>query len=376
MLSTGDLQNYLRKLQTELRLIKFRDVDYKSLQAGNPCELLKIYHYVFLDFNPLFAKNLLDKCNCDFYGKTDSHFIDTMYKALRDHFSYKPPVTKEQFFITGFAERKLQMACDVIALVRQQCKEINLIQQQQQQKRSGASSARLTNGDREKKRISSSTQSPLGANVFHPLRDMGLETSKKIDHDIDEFASIQKYHENHHLTMPKQQHIENWLDGSEFESSTHPQKQPQLNEPIPVSIISRLEEQIQMLKVKVEDINARLENVTSILQETHSGNNLSSSADISNFNARLVIVENELSMLRRKTPQNNENRVNVIEPRQKQTFVPQGILVDSDEDENIVKSYAVEESTEDFDIVERARSLLENADQCNRDLLKKIQTKS
>ncbi|CAF4132190.1 unnamed protein product, partial [Rotaria magnacalcarata] len=72
----------------------------------------------------------------------------------------------------------------------------------------------------------------------------------------------------------------------------------------------------------------------------------------------------------------NENRVNVIEPRQKQTFVPQGILVDSDEDENMVKSYAVEESTEDFDIVERARSLLENADQCNRDLLNKIQTKS
>lgn len=51
------------------------------LQTGNPCELLKIYHYVFLDYNPLFAKSLLDKCNCDFYGKTDSHFIDAMYKV-------------------------------------------------------------------------------------------------------------------------------------------------------------------------------------------------------------------------------------------------------------------------------------------------------
>lgn len=30
-MSTGDLQNHLRKLQTELRSIKFRDVDYKSL---------------------------------------------------------------------------------------------------------------------------------------------------------------------------------------------------------------------------------------------------------------------------------------------------------------------------------------------------------
>jgi hypothetical protein len=36
--------------------------------------------------------------------------------------------------------------------------------------------------------------------------------------------------------------------------------------------INRLEEQIQILRVKVEDINARLENVTSILQETHPGN--------------------------------------------------------------------------------------------------------
>ncbi len=97
MLSTGDIQNYLRKLQTELRFIKIRDVDYKllvlllciliilcfftRLQTGNSCELLKIYHYLFLDYNPLFAKTLLDKCKCDFFGKTDSHFIETMYKV-------------------------------------------------------------------------------------------------------------------------------------------------------------------------------------------------------------------------------------------------------------------------------------------------------
>ncbi len=45
-----------------------------------------------------------------------------------------------------------------------------------------------------------------------------------------------------------------------------------MNEPTTAMTINRLEEQIQMLKVKVEDINARLENVTSILQETHPGN--------------------------------------------------------------------------------------------------------
>ncbi len=92
----------------------------------------------------------------------------------------------------------------------------------------------------------------------------------KKDHDIDEFASNEQHHENRHLTMPKQQHIENWLDGSEFESSGFVNHGNQM-EPISIMTINRLEEQIQMLKVKVEDINARLENVTSILQETHPG---------------------------------------------------------------------------------------------------------
>jgi len=141
---------------------------------------------------------------------------------------------------------------------------------------------------------------------------MGLEITHKKNHDVDEFTSI-------HLPIPKQQHIENWLDGSEFEPSckeffnifsfdifvmrilANHGNHMEFNEPITAMTINRLEEQIQMLKVKVEDINARLENVTSILHETHPG--ILSSSDVSNFNARLVIVENELAMLRRKTPQ-------------------------------------------------------------------------
>jgi hypothetical protein len=66
---------------------------------------------------------------------------------------------------------------------------------------------------------SESLEQAHSSNNFHPLRDMGLETTNKKDHDIDEFTSIQHHHANQHLTMPKQQHIENWLDGSEFEPS-------------------------------------------------------------------------------------------------------------------------------------------------------------
>ena len=106
--------------------------------------------------------------------------------------------------------------------------------------------------------------------TYQPLRDMGLHTSNKSNHDHEEFGSIQQ----HHLTMPKQQHIENWLDGSEFEPSmgAHHGNHGEFHEPITAMTIHRLEEQIQLLRVKVEDINARLENVTSILQETHPGN--------------------------------------------------------------------------------------------------------
>jgi len=69
--------------------------------------------------------------------------------------------------------------------------------------------------------------------------------------------------------------------------------------------INHLEEQIQILKVKIEDINDRLNNIISILQDTHLGdtNFSKTSSDIINFNARLIIVENELSILRKKSSQ-------------------------------------------------------------------------
>jgi len=55
---------------------------FYRLQTGNSSEFLKIYRYLFIDYNLLFAKNLLDKYNCNFAGKNDQNFIDTMYKVI------------------------------------------------------------------------------------------------------------------------------------------------------------------------------------------------------------------------------------------------------------------------------------------------------
>ena len=62
------------------------------------------------------------------------------------------------------------------------------------------------------------------------------------------------------------------------------------SESITAMTINRLEEQIQMLKVKVEDINARLENVTSILQETHHAGNVPIFSETSSSSMRFFCV--------------------------------------------------------------------------------------
>ena len=38
---------------------------------------------------------------------------------MRDMFSYKPLITKEQFFNAGFAERKIIMCAEVIQMIRE-----------------------------------------------------------------------------------------------------------------------------------------------------------------------------------------------------------------------------------------------------------------
>ncbi|CAF1489529.1 unnamed protein product [Didymodactylos carnosus] len=336
MSSTGDVQNCLRKLQTELRLIKFRDVDYKSLKCGNPCELLKIYHYVFLDYSPAFAKKLLSKCNCELYAKTDSGFIDSMYKALRDYFNYKPSLTKDQFFTTGFAERKLQMACDIISMIKNECKDTS---QQQSQHIKRPVSTLVKTFDKDDKYSKAVSTSQQQFPTFYPLRDMGLEMNDNVNQQLQQQYAVNNEQdhgqENQLLTLPQQKRIENWLNLSQFDHENNVINKEsvacQTDTVNNLTTISRLEEQIKILKTKLEDVYSRLDNVTLLLQ----GKNLSSS-DIPNFNARLIIIENELALLKNKTPldsithfQNTNNVENKVIVESKKTLrpcVPQGIL--------------------------------------------------
>ncbi|XP_008300003.1 centrosomal protein of 44 kDa [Stegastes partitus] len=119
MLSTGDVQGCLRKLETLLRLIKYPGhVDYDGLSKGDPSAFLPIVSFTLNSFSPLFAEELMAS-GLELTGKTDLRFTDALYKALRDIFHYKPVLTKQQFLQWGFSQRKISVLCDIINLVMQ-----------------------------------------------------------------------------------------------------------------------------------------------------------------------------------------------------------------------------------------------------------------
>ncbi|KAJ6668650.1 hypothetical protein lerEdw1_012132 [Lerista edwardsae] len=123
-MATGDLKGNLRKIEQGLRLLNYpRDVDYPGLAKGNPSAFLPIINYCFTSFST-YVTELLVESDVELMGKNDLRFIDAIYKLLRDQFHYKPVVSKQQFLQYGFAERKIQIVCDIISLVYKRHKDL------------------------------------------------------------------------------------------------------------------------------------------------------------------------------------------------------------------------------------------------------------
>ncbi|NXC34311.1 CEP44 protein, partial [Campylorhamphus procurvoides] len=124
-MATGDINGSLRKIEQGLRLLSYpRDVDYTVLVKGDPAAFLPIINYCFTSFSTCIAE-LLVKCDVELTAKSDLRFIEAVYKFLRDQFQYKPILTKEQFLQFGFAERKMQIVCDIINCVVKKHKELS-----------------------------------------------------------------------------------------------------------------------------------------------------------------------------------------------------------------------------------------------------------
>ncbi|MCI4376042.1 hypothetical protein PGIGA_G00183490 [Pangasianodon gigas] len=123
-MATGDVKGSLRKLQASLRSVKYpRDVDYPGLAKGDPLCCLPIVSYAFTSFSTAVAEHLVE-LGIELTGKNDLSFMESVYKVLRDLFSYKPLLTKQQFLQFGFAERKIALLCDIIGFVLDKHKQL------------------------------------------------------------------------------------------------------------------------------------------------------------------------------------------------------------------------------------------------------------
>uniref|UniRef100_A0A8C5RSV8 Centrosomal protein of 44 kDa n=1 Tax=Laticauda laticaudata TaxID=8630 RepID=A0A8C5RSV8_LATLA len=136
-MATGDLKGNLHKIEQKLRVINYpSDVDYMGLAKGDPSVYLSIISYCFTSFSTYIAELVMES-GMELTAKNDSRFVDAMYKLLRDQFQYKPVLSKQQFLQYGFAERKIQIVCDIISYIYKRHKEfsyMNKIKSQSEKK--------------------------------------------------------------------------------------------------------------------------------------------------------------------------------------------------------------------------------------------------
>nr|XP_016847976.1 PREDICTED: centrosomal protein of 44 kDa isoform X2 [Anolis carolinensis] len=129
-MATGDLKGNLRKIEQGLRHLNYpNDVDYTGLAKGDPSVFLPIISYCFTSFSTRITE-LLVESGVELTAKNDFRFIEAVYKLLRDEFQYKPILSKQQFLHYGFAERKIQIVCDIISLVYKRHKELSNMKSQ------------------------------------------------------------------------------------------------------------------------------------------------------------------------------------------------------------------------------------------------------
>ena len=89
------------------------------LSIGFAGEYLKLFHYLFMDYSPLLASEIVERHGLELRSKSDKLFIDGIYKLCRDMFTYVPKLRREQFFQLSYAVAKACMAAEIIELVKQ-----------------------------------------------------------------------------------------------------------------------------------------------------------------------------------------------------------------------------------------------------------------
>lgn len=124
-MSTGDVKNNIRKLQYELRKVKYPfDIDSDGLLSASWDTLQPIYKYIFSQYSPVITEEVQLRLGFDLSSRVHSRFLEGLYRVLRDIYQYKPPITKEQLCANGFVERKIMMCTEVVKMVQNHLSDI------------------------------------------------------------------------------------------------------------------------------------------------------------------------------------------------------------------------------------------------------------
>lgn len=123
-MSVGDLANNLKKLNADLRTIRYpAEFDMSEAAKGEPAVFLPVIHHILLGNSDLLQRHLAES-GIDLYVKSDRQFIGAVYKLLILVFRYKPVLSQTQFFDLGFAEHKVLLCLQLIKLCEKKTNDL------------------------------------------------------------------------------------------------------------------------------------------------------------------------------------------------------------------------------------------------------------
>ncbi|KFW04098.1 Centrosomal protein of 44 kDa [Eurypyga helias] len=284
-MATGDLKGSLRKIEQGLRLLNYpRDVDYTVLLKGDPAGFLPIISYSFTSFSTYIAE-LLVKCDVELTAKSDLRFIEAIYKLLRDQFQYKPVLTKQQFLQFGFAERKMQIVCDIINCVVQKHKELS-------------NSNKAKYQTRKKLRSFKYELWPNYDSVLAKTSGSALNSKQKPQ--VERHSGNEVIGDLHPLPLPAQGNNEEelYLDHDVVE--------------VKCEQVIEDNSQIEFLKSQLADCQEKLhkldwlEDKLHVLEEKLKGKVIIDEKDWNNLLSRVLLLETELLLQSKKRPLSTE----------------------------------------------------------------------
>ncbi|KAK4470780.1 hypothetical protein MN116_006302 [Schistosoma mekongi] len=132
-----NLKGSIENLRRQLRSLRFNyEVNFQGMVLGQSSAFVEFYRHLLCDYNTNVTSYLVER-GFGILGTTDNRFMEVLYRVLRDVFSFRPSITIAQFFMSGFAERKIEMATTVALSIeslikRQEKNRIHSNQQQQQ----------------------------------------------------------------------------------------------------------------------------------------------------------------------------------------------------------------------------------------------------